>query len=351
MSDTFGKYFVVTTWGESHGKAIGVVIDGCPAGIELDEEHIQKELDKRKPGQSEVTTTRKEEDMAHIMSGVFKGKTTGTPVSIVIYNKDADSTKYEKIKELYRPGHADYTYEKKYGIRDYRGGGRSSGRETASRVAGGAVAKRLLEKHKIEIHAYAKQIANIRGQAVDYKEIYRNPVRAADKNKAKDMQKEIESAREEKDSVGGIVEVVVKNCPAGLGEPVFDKLDAEITKAIMSLGAVKGIEFGSGFNVSEMKGSENNDGIDKGGFSTNNSGGILGGISNGEDIVFRFAVKPTPSIAKKQNTTNSKGDETYIEIEGRHDPCIIPRIVPVAESMVAIVLADKLLSNKLSRCE
>lgn len=348
-ANSIGDVFRVTTWGESHGKAIGAVIDGCPAGIRLSEQDIQKELDKRKPGQSSVTTARKEEDMAHIFSGVFEGQTTGTPLSIIIYNKDSDPSKYEKIKNIYRPGHADYTYEKKYEVRDYRGGGRSSGRETASRVAAGAVAKKILNGKDIKIYAYAKKIGSIEVENIDLNRIYENSVRTADERKAEEMKKEIETAQKENDSVGGVVEVIIQGVPVGLGEPVFGKLDAEISKAIMSLGAVKGIEFGEGFNSAGLRGSDNNDQMDENGFKTNSAGGILGGISTGENIVFRFAVKPTPSIGKPQETISNENEKETIEIEGRHDPCIVPRIIPVAENMAAIVIADKMLQNKLAR--
>lgn len=350
-ANTIGEILKVTTWGESHGKAIGVVIDGCPAGIPLTEEDIQKELDKRKPGLSSATSQRQEEDKAHIYSGVFENKTTGTPISIVIFNKDSDPSKYEKIKDLYRPGHADYTYDKKYGFRDYRGGGRSSARETATRVAAGAVAKKLLQKQNIKIHAYSKQIGKVQAEKIEVNKVYENHLRTADPQKVEQMQEEIEQAKRDNDSLGGVVEVIIQNCPAGLGEPVFDKLDADISKAIMSLGAVKGIEFGQGFNAANLKASENNDAMGSSGFKTNNAGGILGGISTGQDITLRFAVKPTPSIQKEQQTTTQNNKESTIRIEGRHDPCILPRIVPVAENMLAMVLADKLLLNKLSKVE
>jgi chorismate synthase len=344
--NNFGKLFRITTWGESHGPATGVVIDGCPSGLELTEREIQKELDRRKPGQSNVTSLRKEDDKVEIVSGVFGGKTTGMPIALIIKNKNADPSKYEEIKDMFRPGHADFTYYKKYGIRDYRGGGRASGRETIGRVAAGAIAKKILKKEKIEIYAYARQIGNIKAEKIDLKEIERNFVRSPDKDVAKDMEKLILSMKAEGDSIGGIVEIIVKNCPVGLGDPVFDKLDADLAKALLSIGAVKGVEFGRGFEVAELKGSENNDQITFSGFKNNNAGGVLGGISTGQDLVMRIAVKPTPSISKEQETVDINNKNSKIIVKGRHDPCIVPRIVPVAESMVALVLIDKLLIQK-----
>ncbi len=348
MTSTFGTIFRVTTWGESHGKAVGVVIDGCPANIELSEKDIQKELDRRKPGQSKVTTPRKEDDKAIIMSGIFEGKTTGTPIAIMVMNEDIDSSKYEKIKELYRPGHADYTYDKKYGIRDWRGGGRSSAREHIGRVAAGAIAKKILEMKGIKITGYTKQVGSIRikDEEIDLSQIEKNPVRAANKKKADEMEKLILKTKEQGDSTGGVVEVIAKGVPPGLGEPVFDKLSADIAKAVMSIGAVKGIEIGDGFKAAEMKGSEENDEITEHGFKTNHAGGILGGISSGQDIVIRAAIKPTASIQKEQTTINTKGKEQKIIVEGRFDPCLCPRAVPVIESMLALVLADHLLRQK-----
>ena len=350
--NSFGNAFRITTWGESHGPAIGVVIDGCPAGITLKKEDIQNELDRRSPGQSHVTTSRKEPDRVEILAGLFKGITTGQPVSLLIKNQDADSSKYEKIKNLFRPGHADFTYLAKYGIRDYRGGGRSSARETAARVAGGAVAKKILQKSKITITAYTVQIGKIKAEKFSQNEIEKNPVRCADKKAAQKMVKEILQAKKTGDSLGGIVEVIAKKVPPGLGEPVFDKLDADIAKAMMSLGSVKGIEIGSGFAISSMKGSEANDELIKkfGKITTitNHAGGIVGGISNGNNIIVRLAVKPTASIAQEQRTVNKKGRSEKIKVEGRHDPCICPRIVPIAESMIALVLVDHLLKQKIA---
>jgi len=347
--NSFGKIFRITTFGESHGKAIGVIIDGCPAGLEINESYIQKELDRRKPGQSRVTTQRKEEDRAEILSGVFEGKATGAPITLVIYNKDADSGKYVAIKELFRPGHADFTYFKKYGVRDWRGGGRASSRETAARVAAGAIAKRILEKEGIKIIGYTKEVAGIAAGKIDYGQIEKNMVRCPDAKAAKRMETAILNALKEGNSVGGIVEITAKRVPPGLGEPVFDKLSADIAKALMSIGAVKGVEIGDGFALAGMKGSESNDQMGKKGFLTNHCGGILGGISTGQDITVRIAVKPTSSIAKEQKTIDIKGRESRINVFGRHDPCICPRIVPVAESMMALVLADHLLRQRLTR--
>lgn len=350
MSSTLGKNFRITTFGESHGKAVGVVIDGVKPGLKISEEEIQKELDKRKPGQSNVSTPRQEEDQVNILSGIFNGKTTGTPICLVVYNKDADSSKYEKIKNIFRPGHADFTYLKKYGVRDYRGGGRVSGRETIARVAAGAIAKKLLSKNGIKIIAYTKEIAGIVAKKIDLAEIEKNPVRCPDKKAAKKMEMVILKAKAEGDSVGGIVEVIATNVPAGLGDPVFDKLSANIAKALVSIPAVKGVEIGAGFKVAQMKGSECNDQfIKKGGkiiTTSNNSGGILGGISTGMPIVARVAVKPTSSIAKEQQTVDIDGKKVKIKIKGRHDPCICPRIVPVVESMMAIILADAIMRQE-----
>ena len=350
--NTFGTLFRITTWGESHGPAVGVVIDGCPAGLLLDEADIQKELDRRRPGQSDITTQRKEEDRAEILSGVFEGKTTGAPISILIRNKDVDSSKYEALRNTPRPGHADLTYELKYGIRDWRGGGRASARETAGRVAAGAVAKKILILHGIEILAHVAELGGIRAKPVTVEEIRditeKNPVRCADPEAAVEMQAMIHAARSEGDSVGGIVEIIGLGVPAGVGEPVFDKLSAELARALMSIGAVKGVEIGTGFKCALMKGSQMNDPIiikdGKIMTFTNNAGGILGGISNGEPIVCRIAVKPTPSISKEQNTIDMGSmKNTKIKIMGRHDPSIPPRIVPVAEAMVALVLVDQMM--------
>ncbi len=350
----FGNSFQVMTFGESHGPAVGVVIDGVKAGLPLSEKDIQKELDRRKPGQSKISTLRKEADKAEILSGVFEGKTTGTPVCIMVRSKGARSKDYEKIKSIFRPGHADFTYWKKYGLRDYRGGGRASGRETIGRVAAGAIAKKLLEKNKIRVTAYVKQVAGIDCKKIDLREIEKNPVRCPDKVAAGKIKNAILKAKAEGNSLGGVVEIVVSGVPAGLGEPVFGKLDAELAKALMGIGAVKGVEFGAGFNAPEMTGKEMNDEIlsmksGKASFSSNNAGGILGGISTGQDIVARIAVKPTPSISLEQRTVDASGKKHKIKIEGRHDPCICPRIVPVAEAMVALVLADALQVQRLRK--
>ncbi len=348
--NTFGSIFRVTTWGESHGLAVGVVIDGCPAGLPLSEKDIQKELDRRRSGRSKVTTARKERDSAVILSGVFKGKTTGVSISILVENQDIDSSAYEKIKGLFRPGHADFTYMKKYDFRDHRGGGRSSGRETVGRVAAGAVARKLLSSNGIDVFGYTTQIHDIVMGRFDRKEIEKNDVRCPDKEAAKLMVDKILHFKKMGDSVGGVVEVRAVGVPVGLGEPVFDKLDADLAKALVSIGAVKGVEIGAGFEAAKLLGSQNNDPITSTKTKvSNNAGGILGGISSGADIVIRAAVKPTPSISKPQRTIDLKGRAKEIKVEGRHDPCICPRIVPVAESMVAIVIADHLLRNRVSR--
>lgn len=349
--NTFGSIFRVTTFGESHGAGLGCIIDGCPAGIDFDENFLQHEMDRRKPGaKSAAVTNRKEDDKAEVLSGVFEGKTTGTPIAILVRNANQHSKDYSNIMDKFRPGHADFSFHEKYGIRDYRGGGRSSGRETCARVAAGAFAKMFLNTMNISITAYTKKAAGIEGTKVDFSEIENNQIRAADKDAALLMQKKIEDFHREGNSCGGIVECVVKGLPAGLGEPVFDKLDAELAHAIVSIGAVKGIEFGLGFGAADSNGIENNDFMRKGPvFETNNAGGILGGISNGNDVVFRTAVKPVPSIFKKQQTIDTAGNECDILIEGRHDVCLCPRIVPVIEAMTAITVADMILRNRSSR--
>lgn len=337
---SFGQLFRLSTFGESHGGAVGVVLDGAPPGLELTEADVQKELDRRKPGQSSVTTPRQEPDTIHLMSGVFEGKTTGTPILMILYNKDAQSSAYSDIVDKFRPGHADFTYLAKYGLRDHRGSGRASGRETAARVAAGAVAKKLLTARGVKIVAFTQRCAGISGRSVDYDVIEKNPMRAADLEAASRMVPIIEQLAKDGDSVGGIVECHITGVPAGLGEPVFDKLEADLAKAMMSLGAVKGFEVGLGFGCVDLNGSQHNDAMDKDGFVTNNAGGILGGISTGEPIVFRIAVKPTSSISKTQRTVDKAGNEVDIQTIGRHDPCICPRIVPVVEAMAAIVLED-----------
>lgn len=361
--NTFGRIFRITTWGESHGIAIGCVVDGCPSRLEISEREIQEELDRRKPGQSSVTTRRKEEDKIEILSGIFDGKTVGSPISMMIRNTDIDSSKYELIKDKPRPGHADLTWRQKFWISDWRGGGRASGRETATRVAAGAVARKLLRRFGIGILAYSKEIAGINADGLDSvnninpkkveeirKGIYSNPVRTIDSKKGREMEKAIIDAKSEKDSVGGIIEAIAFGVPHGLGEPVFGKLGADIANAMMGIPAVKGVEIGKGFELAGMTGSESNDEffLNKKNIytKTNNCGGILGGISNGMPIVVRVAVKPTSSIGKEQKTVDLKTmKETTIRIEGRHDPCIVPRAVPVVEAMIALVLADHSIAS------
>ncbi|MBC7118141.1 MAG: chorismate synthase [Methanobacteriaceae archaeon] len=347
-----GKIFQVTTFGSSHGRAIGAVVDGCPAGLPLDAQDIQIELNKRRPGTSEITTPRKEEDKVEILSGIFQGKTDGTPIAAIVYNKDVDSSAYEAIKYKPRPGHGDYGWISRYGHYDYRGGGRGSGRVTIGHVIGGAIAKKLLENFNIRIIGHVTQIGHIKAKRVDFNRIeeytLENPVRCADKKAAEEMEKLILDTKKRGDSIGGIVEVITLGAPAGLGEPVFSKLDADIAHALMGIGAVKGVEIGLGFKVAKHKASEINDEycIKEGRIRTltNNSGGIIGGISNGMPIVARIAVKPTPSISLPQRTVDLKSmKETTIRIKGRHDPCICPRIVPVAEATVAIIIADHMI--------
>ena len=337
---SFGKIFKISTFGESHGKGVGVVIDGVTPGIEIDESDIQLQLNRRKPGQSDITTPRKESDQIHILSGVFEGKTTGTPMGLVLYNEDHKSSDYDAIKDLFRPGHADFTYLQKYGIRDHKGSGRASGRETAARVAAGAVAMKILKQKGVQITAYTIKAAGISCEDRDLSVIEQNKMRACDSQAAEKMEQRIRALAEEGDSAGGIIECIVTGVIPGLGEPVFEKIDAELARAVMSLGAVKAVEFGAGFACVDMKGSEHNDSMNSQGFKTNNAGGMIGGITTGEDIIFRIAVKPTSSISKPQNTVNVSGKEQIIRTEGRHDPCICPRIVPVVEAMTALVLID-----------
>ena len=351
--NTYGTIFKLCTFGESHGKAIGGVIDGCPAGIELDLNAIQHDLNRRKPGQSAIVTQRKEPDEVEFFSGIFDGKTTGTPIGFAIHNTNQKSKDYSHIKDSYRPSHADYVYDEKYGIRDYRGGGRSSARETASRVVAGAIAKQFL--NPLSINAYVSAVGKIKLEAnpskVDLSEIENNPVRCPDPIKALEMEEYIKQIRKEGDTIGGIVTCVIKNIPVGLGEPVFDKLHAELGKAMLSINAVKGFEYGSGFNGTTMKGSGHNDLFNTDGSTkTNKSGGIQGGITNGMDIYFNVAFKPVATIMQKQETINSKGDSVEMQGKGRHDPCVVPRAVPIVEAMAALVLADfKLLkrTNKI----
>lgn len=350
--NSFGKIFKLTTFGESHGPAIGGIIDGCPAGLSIDFEAIYAEMQRRKPGQSAIVTQRKEEDNVKFLSGIFEEKTTGTPIGFIIENTDQKSKDYSHIKDVYRPSHADYTYDKKYGIRDYRGGGRSSARETACRVLAGAIAKQLLQN--IKITAYVSSIGEMelkkQYSEVDFSEIEKNPVRCPDAEMASKMESYIKSIRKEGDTVGGTVTCVIQNVPVGLGEPVFDKLHAELGKAMLSINAVKGFEYGSGFAGTSMKGSEHNDAFNEDGSTkTNHSGGIQGGISNGEDIYFKVAFKPVATIMQKQQTIDSKGDKAVAEGKGRHDPCVVPRAVPIVEAMAALVLADFYLLNKISK--
>jgi chorismate synthase len=337
---SYGSNFKITTFGESHGEAVGVIVDGVTPGVELDEKYIQTQMDRRKPGQSSVTTPRKEYDVISILSGMFEGKTTGTPLFIMLHNKDMRPDAYNDIQYSFRPGHADYTYLKKYGLRDHRGSGRASGRETAGRVAGGAVARKLLENKGISVVAYSKEIGGIKCETFLEDEIEKNAVRACDPEAAKRMIERVEQLAAAGDSCGGIVECRIRGVKPGIGEPVFDKLDAELAKAMLSIGAVKGIEFGAGFAAADMLGSEHNDEMSKDGFLSNNAGGIIGGISTGEEIVFRIAVKPTSSISLPQQTMDIHGQEKMIETIGRHDPCICPRIIPVVEAMACIVVED-----------
>ena len=352
--NSFGNIFKITTWGESHGKALGVVVDGCPAGLKVSKKDIQFELDRRRPGQSKYTTQRKEADKVDILSGVFNGMTTGTPISMLIPNADAISKSYEEFKDIYRPGHADLSYDEKFGIRDYRGGGRSSNRETVGRVAAGAIAKKILKSMKIKTFGFVSQIGNIKCEKIDPNYIEKNSLRISDKSKFKEMGDLIDSVRREGDSIGGVIEVRSSGVPAGLGSPVFEKFDARLASAIMGIGGVRGFEIGLGFSVGSMKGSEVNDimlGKTKGKvkFKSNNAGGILGGITNGNDIVLRFALKPTSSISQLQKSINSKGKAKDLKVKGRHDPCLCPRAVPIAEAMVNLVLLDCILENKLSK--
>ena len=353
----YGRLFQISTWGESHGKGIGVVIDGCPAGLSLSEEDIQVYLDRRKPGQSQVTTGRKESDMAQIWSGVFEGRTTGTPISILVQNQDQRSRDYGNIMNTYRPGHADYTFDEKYGFRDYRGGGRSSGRETTARVAAGAVAAKILKELGIEVHAYTKAIGPVSVPENEYhpEEIFQNPIYMPSNAYAQKASAYLEECIKNQDSSGGIIECVVTGMPVGIGDTVFEKLDANLAKAMLSIGAVKGFEIGDGFKAADTKGSINNDSfhtkdgrITK---DTNHAGGVLGGMSDGSKIIFRAAVKPTPSISQPQSTVTKDGENTEMIIKGRHDPVIVPRAVVVVESMAAITILDLLFTNMSARMD
>lgn len=349
---SFGTIFRITTWGESHGKGLGVVVDGCPAGLPLDENDIQKFLNRRKPGQSKFTTPRKEDDDVEILSGVFEGKTTGTPISLVVYNQNQKSKDYSEIASYYRPGHADYTFDQKYGFRDYRGGGRSSGRETIGRVAAGAIAVKILNQLGITFLAYTRSIGPIciAAQNFDATQINENPLYMPDADAAENAENYLNACIAEQNSSGGVVECIIQGVPAGIGDPVFEKLNANLAKAIMSIGAVKGFEIGDGFDVAKATGKNNNDAFRIGADgktvkTTNHAGGILGGMSDGSDIILRAAIKPTPSIAATQQTVNKNGEEIDVSIKGRHDPIIVPRAVVVVESMAAITLVDALFTN------
>jgi chorismate synthase len=353
--NTFGQAFKITTFGESHGKAIGVILDGCPAGLPIEEQFIQRELDRRRPGQSKIVTQRKESDIVHILSGVFEGQSTGTPISMIIYNADARSKDYSHIADKYRPSHADFTYHAKYGLRDYRGGGRSSARETAARVAAGAIAKLFLQQQDIDVAAYVSQVGKMiletPYQELDLTQTEDNPVRCPDPEMAAKMEQYIKEVRKEGDTIGGVVNCVIQGCPAGLGEPAFDKLHADLAKAMLSINACKGFEYGSGFEGVRMKGSEHNDIFytDDHGIKTrtNHSGGIQGGISNGMDIYFRVAFKPVATIVPEQESVNVEGESTTVTGKGRHDPCVVPRAVPIVEAMAALVLADHFLRQRM----
>ena len=354
MSNSFGKIFKISTYGESHGKAIGVIIDGCPSGIKIEELDIQKELDRRRPGQSKITTQRKESDSVQILSGVFNGKTTGSPISLFIKNKDQKSSDYDHISKAFRPSHADYTYHKKYKNRDHRGGGRSSARETANWVAAGAIAKKILKDIGININAYVSKVGKVEIEKayreLDLQNTETNIVRCPDKKYAEKFISIIDQARKNRDTVGGIISCVITGCPVGIGEPIFGKLHAELGKAMLSINAVKGFEYGSGFKGSEMYGSEHNDQFEINGdkikTKSNYSGGIQGGISNGEDIYFNVAFKPVSTIMKDQSSIDSENNKVTVKGKGRHDPCVVPRAVPIVESMAANVLVDLYLQSK-----
>jgi chorismate synthase len=349
VSSSFGRLFVVTTFGESHGPAVGVVVDGMPPGVLVDVAEVQRELDRRRPGQSALTTQRKEGDQVEVLSGLFEGTTLGTPIAMLVRNTDARSQDYDALKDVFRPGHADYTYWEKYGVRDHRGGGRASGRETVGRVAAGALARIALRSVGVTIAGGTVQVGEVRAEARDWSEVEKNPVRCPDSRAAAKMAERIERARDAKDSVGGVVEVVAEGVPAGWGDPTMDKLDAALGAAMLSIPATKGVEIGSGFAMAERAGSETNDVYDGQRFLTNFAGGISGGISNGAPVVVRVAVRPATSIGKPQTAATKEGGTTTIAIEGRHDPCICPRVVPVAESMMALVLADAWLRQRALR--
>jgi chorismate synthase len=354
--NTIGNVFRVTTWGESHGEALGAVVDGCPAGIELAQADIQQALNRRRPSATIASTNRSEDDNVEILSGVWEGKTTGTPISLMIRNSDARSSSYDELKDIFRPGHGDFTYLQKYGRRDWRGGGRASSRETAARVAAGAIAQKLIATAGMEVLAYTQAIGNIKidraqmPRGRDLRRLVRsNILFCPDGEATLAMEKELTAVRKEGNSLGGVVEIIVRGCPAGLGEPVFDKMDADLAKALMSIGSVKAVEIGDGFAVAGMKGSEANDQMGRKGFQSNHAGGILAGITNGEEIVLRVHCKPVPSIARMQQTLDTEGGVQKIKIQGRHDVCVLPRIIPVCEAMVSIVLADHTLRQKAAR--
>ena len=346
---TIGTLFRVTTWGESHGPALGAVVDGCPPLIPLDEADIQRDLDRRKPGQKPSASPRREEDRVEILSGVFEGKTTGTPIGLLIRNRGADPGAYDELKTIFRPGHGDFTYFKKYGIRDHRGGGRASGRETAARVAAGAVAKKVIAREGITVTAYTRALGGISARNITLEDIGKNSLSCPDLKAAARMEARLEAARRDGDTLGGIVEVLVRGCPPGLGEPVFDRMDADLAGALMSIGTVKAVEIGAGLRAAAMKGSQFNDPITPRGFARNRAGGILAGITCGEEIVLRAACRPIPSIGKRQKTVDSHGKPVTLSVRGRHDVSVIPRVIPVCEAMVAIVLADHLLRQKAIR--
>lgn len=354
--NTIGEIFRVTTWGESHGEAQGAVVDGCPAGLAITATDIQQALDRRRPGKSAASTARKESDKVEILSGIFEGKTAGTPIALLIRNADAKSSAYKELKDVFRPGHGDFTYLQKYGVRDWRGGGRASGRETVARVAAGAIAGKVISAVGIRVVAYTQAIGGIeidQGKLAKAgylrRKVLDNALFCPDTRAAAAMERRLAAVREEGDSVGGAVGIVVNGCPAGLGEPVFDKMDADLAKALMSIGSVKAVEIGEGFAAAAMKGSEANDQMSAGGFMSNNAGGILAGITTGQDIVLRVHCKPVPSIAKEQQTIDSGGIQRSMQIHGRHDVCVLPRIVPVCEAMVSIVLADHLLRQRVAK--
>lgn len=353
--NTIGETFRVTTFGESHGVGLGVVVDGCPAGLSLGEEDFERDMARRRPGQSVATTSRQEADQVQILSGVYEGRTTGTPIAFVVYNKDHDPKAYDELRDLFRPGHADFTYQAKYGHRDHRGGGRSSGRETLARVTAGVIAKKILAEAGVRVVSHTVQVGDVVAETFDEAVIETNLIRCADPEAAERMLELIEEVRAEGDSIGGVVAVEATGAPPGLGEPVFDKIDADLAKALMSIPTIKGVEIGSGFASARMRGSESNDpfiqtpeGVRT---ATNLAGGVLGGISTGMPILCRIAVKPPSSIAREQRTLTVEGEETTLSVKGRHDPCVCPRVVPVAEAMVAIVLADHFLRQRLARLQ